>query len=100
MSPRRLTSWLSPVSKTRRQRKSAWPRLSVEHLEERLAPAIGLTPDIVVGRTLSAYTTSAVQNHTLDVTYTVYNEQADDVTGVLLTTTIQPGVSFASATAL
>jgi uncharacterized membrane protein/transglutaminase-like putative cysteine protease len=100
MSPRRLTSWLAPTTKIRRPRKTIRPRLGVELLEERLAPAAGLSPDIVVGRTLSAYTTSAVQNHTLEVTYTIYNEQADDVTGVLLATTIQPGVSFASASAL
>ena len=37
------------------------------------------------GRTLSAYTTAAIQNHQEQITYTVYNEQASPITGVLLT---------------
>jgi hypothetical protein len=98
MSPKFLTSWL-PVSKSSARRPRA-ARLGVESLEERLAPAAGLPPDIVVGRTLSAYTFAGVQNNTLDVTYTVYNQTADDVTGVLLTTALQPGVTFATASAL
>ena len=100
MAPKFLTSWLPRTRKhTRRHSRSDRTRLGVEYLEERLAPA-GLPPDIVVGRTLSAYTVAGVQNNTLNVTYTVYNEQSGDVTGVLLTTTLQPGVTFASASAL
>ena len=53
---------------------------------------------IVVGRVLSAYTVGAVQNHQETITYTVYNEQADPETGVLLTTTLEPGVTLRSAT--
>ncbi|MFO0806097.1 MAG: transglutaminase domain-containing protein [Gemmataceae bacterium] len=75
-------------------------RLAVEQLEDRTLLAGGLSPEIVVGRTLSAYTTAAVQNNRLDVTYTVYNQTADDITGVLLTTSLQPGVTFTTATAL
>ncbi|HYH67097.1 MAG TPA: transglutaminase domain-containing protein, partial [Urbifossiella sp.] len=97
MSPAFLTAWL-PASKKSARRRAA--RLGVEYLEERLAPAAGLPPDVVVGRTLSAYTVDRVQNNVLDVTYTVYNQTADDVTGVLLTSTLRPGVSFAAATAL
>ena len=57
-------------------------------------------PSIVVGRTLSSYFVGGVQNNQETITYTVYNEQADDETGVLLTTTLQSGVTFASASLL
>ena len=52
---------------------------------------------IVVGRVLSAYTVGAVQNHQETITYTVYNEQADPESGVLLTTVLEPGVTITSA---
>ena len=52
---------------------------------------------IVVGRTLSSHTVGGVQNNQETITYTVYNEQADTETGVLLTTTLQAGVTYASA---
>jgi hypothetical protein len=54
-------------------------------------------PSIVVGRTLSSYFAGDIQNDQETITYTVYNEQADPETGVLLTTTLEPGVSLASA---
>ena len=57
-------------------------------------------PDIVVGRTLSSYSTSEVQNNELTITYTVYNEREDALNGVLLATTLQPGVTFENASAL
>src|SRR5688572_16167206 len=93
MLPNVLKSWL-PASKKSARRTA---RLGVEYLEERLAPAP--LQDIVVGRTLSAYTVAGVQNSRLDVTYTVYNQTSDDVTGVLLTTTLQSGAMFQSASA-
>jgi hypothetical protein len=55
---------------------------------------------ISVGRVLSAWTTADVQNHELKVTYSVYNQQASEVTGTQLTTRLQPGVTFKSATQL
>ena len=97
MFPKMLTAWL-PVSK-KPARRTARTRLGVEYLEERLAPA-GLPLDIVVGRTLSAYTVDRVQNNSLNVMYTVYNQTDGDVTGVLLTSTLRPNVSFASASVL
>ena len=63
---------------------------------------------LVVGRTLStpassststpspSYFVGEVQNNQVTITYTVYNEQADPETGVLLTTTLEPGVSIVS----
>ena len=57
----------------------------------------GLPASIVVGRVLSSYFVGDVQNNQETITYTVYNEQADPETGVLLTTTLQPGVTYASA---
>lgn len=58
------------------------------------------TPDIVVGRVLSAYSIDDVQNGDVRVTYTVYNQEAEEVSGVLLTSTLQPGVSFTTASQL
>lgn len=60
----------------------------------------GLGPDIVVGRVLSAYSAADVQDNQLKITYSVYNQQAEDVSGVLLTTTLQEGVSLVTATQL
>jgi uncharacterized membrane protein len=55
---------------------------------------------ISVGRFLSAYSTADVQNNELKITYSVFNQQASEVSGTLLTTTLQPGVTFKSATQL
>src|SRR5215212_1792159 len=79
-----------------RRRKPFAPGL--EGLEERqlLATDAGLSA-IVVGRTLSSTTLAGVQGGELTITYTVYNQQADEVTGVLLTTTLQPGVAVKGA---
>ena len=77
-------------------------RLAVEPLEDRtmLDTGVGesnpLPPAIVVGRTLSAYFTGDVKNNQETITYTVYNEQADPETGVLLTDTLSPGETIAS----
>ena len=57
----------------------------------------GTPPSIVVGRTLSSYFVGGIQNNQETITYTVYNEQADPETGVQLTTTLEPGVTFSSA---
>ena len=68
--------------------------------QETILPApISDTPstDIVVGRTLSAYFTGDVQNNQETITFTVYNQQADTLTGVLLTDTLAPGVTLVSA---
>ena len=68
-----------------------------------------LPPAIVVGRTLAtpatagtstpspSYFVGEVQNNQVTITYTVYNEQADPETGVLLTTTLAPGVTILSS---
>jgi hypothetical protein len=75
-------------------------RLGIEPLEERILLDAGLPPTLVVGRTLSSYTTGGIQNNQETITYTVYNEQADSLTGVLLTDKLQPGVTFQSASPL
>ncbi len=63
-----------------------------------------LAAAIVVGRTLATPSTAAtatpapsyfvgeVQNNQVTITFTVYNEQSDTETGVLLTDTLEPGV--------
>ena len=69
----------------------------------------GCRPRSCVGRTLATPSTAAtstpspsyfvgeVENNQVTITYTVYNEQADPETGVLLTTTLEPGVTFVSS---
>jgi uncharacterized repeat protein (TIGR01451 family) len=74
--------------------------LYLEPLEERILLDSGLPPALVVGRTLSSYTTTGIQSNQETLTFTVYNEQADPVSGVLLTDTLQPGVTFQSASQL
>src|SRR5215469_11340393 len=71
-------------------------------LEERVMLDIGgaQPPTIVVGRTLSAYDLPDVQNNQETLTFTVYNQAADPITGVLLTDTLASGVTFASASQL
>ena len=59
--------------------------------------SIGVPDVITVGRTVSAWSTQDVQNGQVTIDYTVYNDQADDATGVLLTTTLQSGVTLSSA---
>ncbi len=84
-------------------------RLAFEVLEDRTMMDAGLPVAIVVGRTLTvpqlsttqpsapSYFVGEVQNNQVAITYTVYNEQADPETGVLLTTTLAPGVTIDSA---
>src|SRR5581483_2438486 len=67
--------------------------LGPELLEDRVLLDSGLPVALAVGKTLSAYSTAAVQHHRETITYTVYNEQAGPVSGVLLTDTLQPGVT-------
>lgn len=96
--PDRRPARASRIHRQRRRRDII--RLMCEDLEERLMldGAGGSTPSpIVVGRTLSAYTTGAVQNNQVTITYTVYNQQLDPETGVVLTTTLAPGVTLAGA---
>jgi len=66
-------------------------RLGFDRLEDRTM-LDSSPPALVVGRTLSSYF-----NNQETITYSVYNEAADPETGVLLTTTLKPGVTFASA---
>ena len=71
-------------------------RPGIEALEDRTL--LDSTPaPIVVGRMLSAAFAGAIQNSQETITYTVYNQQADSETGVLLTTTLEPGVTLQSA---
>jgi uncharacterized membrane protein len=76
--------------------------LYLEQLEDRilLSGQSGLPPALVMGRTLSSYFVGGVQNNQETITYTVYNEQANPETGVLLTDTLAPGVTVASASQL
>jgi transglutaminase-like putative cysteine protease len=79
----------------RRLRARRPTRLGCEQLEDRTL--LDSSPALVVGRTLSSYFVGNVQNNQETVTYTVYNQQSDAETGVLLTTTLENGVSVRSA---
>lgn len=86
-----------PVTGRGGRRTPAPSRPGVERLEQRLMLAGDLQAGITVGRTLSSWTTTGVQGDRLQITYSVYNERSDEVSGVLLATTLQPGVSFVTA---
>ena len=88
---------------SRERSRSAWRRRlphPFEDLEERVLLDTGLAPALVVERTLSSYTTAGIQNNQEIITFTVYNEQANPFSGVLLADTLQPGVTFVSASLL
>ena len=82
----RRSSWSG-----RRSRKSL--KAVIESLETRCLLS-STPPSLVVGRALSSYFVGGVQNNQETITYTVYNQQSDPETGVLLTTTLEPGVTL------
>src|SRR5438270_19805 len=97
--------WFRKRQAARPRRRRKWYGLLIEPLEPSVLlgsgqSALGLPPAIVVGRTLSSYFVGGVPNNQETITYTVYNEQANPVTGVLLTDTLQPGVTFQGASQL
>ncbi|MEZ6088875.1 MAG: dockerin type I domain-containing protein [Pirellulaceae bacterium] len=61
------------------------------------AEVVSPTQSLAVGRTLSSWTTAGLVGNQLTITYTVYNLTADYVSDVSLQTTLQSGVTFASA---
>jgi uncharacterized membrane protein len=74
------------------------PVLTFESLEDRLMLA---ADDVIsVGRTVSAWTTTDIVGNELVITYSVYNQQSETVSGVLLTTTLELGVEFVGASVL
>ena len=96
--------------RSRLRQKARVHRLNFEFLEDRtMLDTGGLPAAIVVGRTLATPLTAAsatpspsyfvgeVENNQVTITYTVYNEQADPETGVLLTDTLAPGVTIAGS---
>ncbi len=95
-------------SRSRRRIKPHRPLF--EFLEDRtMLDTGGLPAAIVLGRTLAtpatadtatpapSYFVGEVENNQLTITFTVYNEQADTENGVLLTDTLEPGVTFLSS---
>lgn len=68
-----------------------------ERLEDRLMPSAD-SDVISVGRTLSSWTSADARNAQLKNQYTVYDQQAEAVSGVQLSRTLKSGVSCASAT--
>ncbi|HEX5270315.1 MAG TPA: transglutaminase family protein, partial [Gemmataceae bacterium] len=92
--------WFRSTTDASLPRRDFYYRPHLELLEDRTLLDAGLPSAIVVGRTLSSYTTAGTQNNQETITYTVYNEQATAVTGVLLTDTLQPGVTLLTASQL
>lgn len=81
-------------SRIRRSEFTRLTHLEIQPLEERLMLA---GDELVVGRALSTWTASGVVGNALTITYSVYNQQAEELRGVSLFTTLQPGVSFANS---
>ena len=70
--------------------QSGWklrPSLRFEALEERRLLSVAPLPQITVGRQVSAWSVADLQQNQVKIDYTVYNDQSNDLTGVLLTTT-------------
>jgi hypothetical protein len=100
-NPSKRKQALSSVLRRRtggRTLKSAYRRSylkpSLEQLESRLLMAIDLPAEILVGRTLSAYSTHDVQNGQLKLAYSVYNQREIPIDDVRLTNKLMPGVTF------
>jgi hypothetical protein len=94
LAPTRLAPPLSPL---RSKPNPGNPFAAKPALTGKLQP-LAQIPDfravISVSPTLSALTVSAVTNKTLTITYSVFNLPGDPVSDVLLTTTLQSGVTF------
>jgi uncharacterized membrane protein len=91
---------LAPVSPLGSKPNTGNPFAAKPAVTSKLAPpaqAVDFRAVISVGRTLSALTVGAVTNNTLTITYSVFNLRGDPVSDVLLTTTLQSGVTFQSA---
>jgi len=85
--------------RSRRKRPSSrFEPLRFEMLEDRRMLANGESDVISVGRFLSEWSAADIQDNELKITYTVFNQQAAEVEGLLLTTTLEPGVTLESAT--
>ncbi len=110
MSRRSLKGRAGKRSATDIRMRERFHRLAFETLEDRTMLDSGagssLAAAIVVGRALSvpgssppapSYFVGEVQNNQVTITYTAYNEEIDPETGLLLTTTLGPGVTVASA---
>lgn len=110
MLPRTEQVALREITRLRRRQKARIQRPFIELLEDRtMLDSGGVAGAIVIGRTLAtpstadtstpspSYFMGEVQNNQVTITLTVYNEQADPETGVLVTDTLAPGVTLASS---
>jgi uncharacterized membrane protein len=78
----------------KRAYRRSYLQLGLEQLEPRQLLAIDLPAEILVGRTLSAYSANEVQNNQLKLTYSVYNQREIPIDDVRLANTLKPGVTF------
>ena len=111
MNGRFAKSGIRSGLRSRRRQKDREYRLLFEMLEDRtmLSGPSQLPPAIVIGRTLAtpstanaaipapSYYVGEVENNQVTITFSVYNQQLDPVTGVLVTDTLAAGISMASA---
>ncbi len=110
MNRRNAQAALRGAARVLRPRKAMVQRPAIEILEDRtMLDSGGMPAAIVIGRTLAtpmtadtatpspSYFVGEVQNNQVTITINVYNEQADPETGVLVTDTLEPGVTLASA---
>lgn len=81
----------------RATRRQAYRRLMIEQFEQRELLAIDFPLEIVAGRTLSAYSSSDVQNGQLKLTYAVYNQRELPLEDVQVSVELASGVGFVQA---
>jgi transglutaminase-like putative cysteine protease len=93
------SSGRSPSIRSRRLRFRRYRPSPLDRLESRQLLAIQPVTEIVVGRTLTAYSEGAVTNGELRITYSVYNQTESELTNVQLSSTLASGVTFLDATA-
>lgn len=75
-------------------RRRVTRRMCLEQFEPRELLAIDFPSDIVVGRTLSVYSSSDVQNGQMKLTYAVYNQREIPISDVQLAVKLTTGVSY------
>jgi uncharacterized membrane protein len=94
----------TPLSSSLRQQRSRKVErrknrrlLVVERFEDRLMMAVDFPVEIIAGRTLSAYSSSDVQNGQMKLTYAVYNQRELPMDDVQVSVKLATGVGFVQA---
>lgn len=80
--------------------KTAYAEEPGEHAQDSVEQTDAFPPVIGIGRTLSTYTIDKIDSNELTISYTVFNHQMEKVDGILLVTTLEPGVAFKTSSPL